>query len=125
MQYRFEKNGQFTIVHITGNIDTAETTRSLDNQIAGMIAEGHLHFVFNLDKTTYLDSAGISVFIHCLCYTQEKKGSVFIVAQDNQVKRVLDMVGINRLIVTYDSLDDFFAARQANPGNADSGLPDR
>lgn len=111
MKYRFEKSGIFTMVHITGNIDTAESTRHLDNEITAMVTEGHLHFVFNLEKTTYLDSAGISIFIHCLCYVQEKNGSIFIVAQDNQVKRVLEMVGINRLITTYDSLKDFFAAR--------------
>ena len=113
MKYQFEKKGKYTMVHITGNIDTAESTRHLDNEIAAMVTEGHLHFVFNLEKTTYLDSAGISIFIHCLCYVQEKNGSIFIVAQDNQVKRVLEMVGINRLIATYDSLQDFYDTQNA------------
>ena len=109
MHYRFESNGTVTIVYITGNLDTAATTAQLDNEIAALVAAGHLHIVFNLEKTSYLDSAGISVFIHCLCSIQEKKGSIAMVAPDNQVKRVLEMVGLNRLITTYDSLSDCLA----------------
>ncbi|MBN1760460.1 MAG: STAS domain-containing protein [Chitinispirillaceae bacterium] len=110
MTYRFENSGTVTIVYITGDIDTAATTAQLDREIAAMIAGGHLHFVFNLEKTTYLDSAGISVFIHCLCGVQEKNGSIVLVAPDNQVKRVLEMVGLNRLITTYDTLHDGLVA---------------
>jgi hypothetical protein len=32
---------------------------------------------------------------------------VYIIAQDNQVRKVLEMVGINRLIKTFDSESDF------------------
>lgn len=107
MKYSFSTEGTFIAIAIQGNIDTAESTRELDDAISAMIVEGHHHFVFDLAKTTYLDSAGISVFIHCLCDVQENKGSIFIVAEDNQVLRVLEMVGINRLIKTYTSMTDF------------------
>jgi len=107
MHYKFTNEGMFTVIAIHGNIDTAESTRELDEAISALIVEGHHHFVFNLEKTTYLDSAGISVFIHCLCDVQENKGSIFIVAEDNQVRKVLEMVGINRLIKTFDSMVDF------------------
>jgi anti-anti-sigma factor len=95
------------MVHIIGNIDTAETTKVLDDEISKLIDLGSHHFVFNLERTTYLDSAGISIFIHCLCDVQQNNGSVFIIAEDNQVKRVLEMVGISRLIKTYESEKEF------------------
>jgi anti-sigma B factor antagonist len=106
MEYRFESNGTITIVHITGDMDTAATTAQLDGEIGSLVSSGHTNIIFNLENTSYLDSAGISVFIHCLCAVQEKKGWIAIVAQDNQVRRVLEMVGLNRLITTYDSLRD-------------------
>jgi anti-anti-sigma factor len=112
MKYEFEKVGKFTMIHISGNLDTAETTKRLDNEIARMSREGQHHFVFNLERTTYLDSAGLSIFIHCLCDVQESGGSVFIIAEDSQVKSVLDMVGINRLITTYESKKDFYNAQE-------------
>jgi anti-anti-sigma factor len=107
MKFEFASDGTFIIVTIYGNIDTAESTKQLDDAISAMIGQGHHHYVFNLQHTTYLDSAGISIFIHCLCDVQENKGSIFIIAEDNQVRRVLEMVGINRLIKTYSSMTDF------------------
>ena len=114
MKHEFETIGKFTMIHISGNIDTAEGTRLLDNEISAMCKSGRHHFVFNLDRTTYLDSAGISVFIHCLCDVQENDGSVFIIAEDSQVKRVLEMVGINRLITTYGSKKEFLHAQDVH-----------
>jgi len=111
MKYEFETVGIFTMIHIEGNIDTAESTKQLDTEISDMIKEGKHHFVFNLERTTYLDSAGISIFIHCLCDVQENNGSIFIIAEDNQVRRVLEMVGINRLITTYGTSKEFASAQ--------------
>jgi anti-anti-sigma factor len=107
MKYEIEDKGSFKMIHIIGNIDTEENTKKLDDDIFACIKNGHHHFVFNLEKTTYLDSAGISIFIHCLCDVQENKGSVYIIAKDNQVRKVLEMVGIDRLMKTYGSEAEF------------------
>jgi len=107
MQYDIEEVGQFKMIHIRGNIDSNTSSKLLDNEISRLIEMGHHHFVFNLQKTTYLDSAGISVFIHCLCDVQENKGSIYILAENNQVYKVLEMVGINRLIKTYTDESEF------------------
>ena len=113
MEYSIEKKGRFTQIHILGNVDTETTTRKLDNDVTACIAKGQHHFVFNLNKTTYLDSAGISVFVHCLCDIQHHNGSIFLIAADNQVRKVLTMVGITRLIKTYDSEEDFTKEQMA------------
>lgn len=112
MTYEFEDKGKFKVIHIIGNIDTTEKTKKLDDEISSLIEKGNHHFIFNLERTTYLDSAGISIFIHCLCDVQQNKGSVFIIAEDNQVRKVLEMVGINRLIKTYNSEKEFFDAQK-------------
>ncbi|MBD3320065.1 MAG: STAS domain-containing protein [Chitinivibrionales bacterium] len=96
-----------------GNIDTEVSTKQLDDEISGLIEKGSHHFVFNLQRTTYLDSAGISIFIHCLCDVQENKGSIYIIAEESQVRTVLEMVGITRLIKTYNSEDDFLKEKEA------------
>jgi anti-anti-sigma factor len=107
MKYEIDGHGKFKMIHIIGNIDTEENTKKLDDEIFQCIKSGNHHFVFNLEKTTYLDSAGISIFIHCLCDVQENKGSVYIIAKDSQVRKVLEMVGIDRLMKTYSSEAEF------------------
>ncbi len=112
MKYELEKKGSFTMIHIIGNIDSTAKTKQLDQEISKLVEQGNHHFIFNLKRTTYLDSAGISIFIHCLCDVQHNDGSVFIIAEDNQVRRVLEMVGINRLIKTYSSEKELFDAQK-------------
>ena len=116
MRYSSDTISKFTVVSISGNIDTAESTKQLDDEISTLCRKGHHHFLFNLERTTYLDSAGISILIHCLCDVNEHNGSIFIVAEDNQVRRVLEMVGINRLITTYGSLREFRNANELPAG---------
>ena len=112
MKYEIEDMGKFRMIHIVGNIDSDTSTKVLDNDISKSIASGDHNFVFNLEKTTYLDSAGISIFIHCLCDVQENKGSIYIIAEENQVKEVLSMVGIDRLIKIYSSAEAFLTAHK-------------
>jgi anti-anti-sigma factor len=116
MRYEIEDKGSFKMIHIIGNIDIEENTKKLDDDINDCIRKGHHHFVFNLEKTTYLDSAGISIFIHCLCDVQENKGSVYIIAKESQVRKVLEMVGIDRLMKTYRSEQEFLTDQKVKVG---------
>jgi anti-anti-sigma factor len=115
MRYEIEDKADFKMIHIIGNIDTEENTKKLDDDIFTLIKAGNHQFVFNLERTTYLDSAGISIFIHCLCDVQENKGSVFIIVKDNQVRKVLEMVGIDRLMKTFRSEKEFLDAQSVVP----------
>jgi anti-sigma B factor antagonist len=112
MLYEIEDKGAYKMIFISGNIDTEVDTKKLDKEINAAIKSGDHHFVFNLEHTMYLDSAGISIFIHCIRDVQENNGSVYIIAQDTQVRRVLEMVGINRLIKTYANEDEFLKEHQ-------------
>jgi anti-anti-sigma factor len=107
MQYEVEDKGRFKMIHIIGNITPEVSTKVLDETISRYIESGCHDFVFNLERTTYLDSSGIGIFIHCLCDVQENNGSIYIIAEESQVKEVLRMVGIDRLIKIYNSEEAF------------------
>jgi anti-anti-sigma factor len=109
MQYEIEEKGRFTIIHVIGNLNHELSTKILDDAITDRAKVGRHHFVFNLERTTYLDSTGISIFIHCLCDVQENQGSIYIIAEDTQVREVLRMVGIDRLVKVYDSETEFLS----------------
>ena len=108
MHYSIEDKGKYKMIHIIGNLTPEISTKVLDDTISCIIEEGTHHFVFNLEKTNYLDSSGIGIFIHCLCDVQQNQGSIYIIAQENQVREVLQMVGIDRLIKIYPSEADFY-----------------
>jgi stage II sporulation protein AA (anti-sigma F factor antagonist) len=107
MKYTVDDCGKFKMIRIFGNIDAETSTKILDEEVSVLMEKGFHHFVFDLKGTTYLDSAGISIFIHCLCDVQENKGSIYLIARENEVRQVLEMVGITRLIKTYACEESF------------------
>lgn len=107
MTYSFEEIGAFMVIRIVGRMDIVGNVSQLDREIMGRIGDGARHLVFILEDTSCIDSAGIGLFIHCLCDVREKGGTISIVAESDGVKRTLELVGLNRLITTYNSLGDF------------------
>lgn len=112
MQYEVDDVGKFKVIHVIGNISPDVGTKMLEDTVSELMDNGHHHFVFNLERVTYLDSAGIGIFIHCLCDVKENHGTLCIVAEDKQVLEVLSMVGVDRLITIYTSMDDFKQAQR-------------
>jgi len=110
MQYEIDNAGKFKVVRIIGNIENETSTKVLNQDISQLIEQGNHHFLFDLKATDYLDSAGISVFIYCLCDAHENDGSVFCLAGDTQVRKVLEMVGLDRMMKIYATAEEFSAA---------------
>jgi len=110
MQYEIDGLGKFKVVRITGNIENEKCTKVLSDEISRLVEQGNHHFLFDLKGTDYLDSAGISVFIYCLCDAHENGGSVFCIAGDTQVRKVLEMVGLDRMMKLYMTIEEFAEA---------------
>jgi len=107
MNYQISDKGKFKEIHIEGNMLISKHYDAINKNVLELIEKGCHHFVFNLEHLSSIDSSGISVFIHCLCDVQENNGSIFLVVPDANVKEVIELVGLNRLIKTYHSFQDF------------------
>ena len=111
MRYEIETVDRFKLIRVNGNIENETDAKLFDDEISNLIERGCRRFVFELNNARYLDNAGISIFIRCLCSVEKKRGSVFIIALDEEVRKVLEMVGLDRLIQTFDSKYMFFEAQ--------------
>ena len=109
MKYEIEKTGKFVMIHIVGDFSPELSTKVINDELEQLMKKGEHHIVFNLEKTTYLDSSGIGVFVHCLVDANENGGSVYLIAEEEQVLEILSMVGIDSLMTIYKSKDDFLA----------------
>ncbi len=106
ISFSITDRGRFKIVTIHGDILRGSRDSQINLEIQKLTGTGTHFFIFNLENVTYLDSSGISIFIHCLCDVQENKGAVYIIAKDPHVREVIELVGLNRLIQTYSSFEE-------------------
>jgi anti-anti-sigma factor len=107
MKFMITDSGKFKVVHIEGDLLINKRYDEINKSVLKLIKEGHHHFVFNLEKLSCIDSSGISVFINCLCDVQESNGSIYMIVPDPEVREIIELVGLNRLIKTYQTEADF------------------
>lgn len=107
MQYVISEKGKFTIISVEGDIEKEAESRALTEEISRLAEKGRAHFCFDLKKAKYLDSGGVSIFIHTLAETEERNGSVYMVVTEPQVRHVIELVGLDKLIRTYSSIEEF------------------
>ncbi len=107
MKFSVSDKGKFKVIGIEGDLLINKRYEEINKTVLKLIKEGFHHFVFNLEKLSLIDSSGISVFINCLCDVQENNGSIFLIIPDPNVREVIELVGLNRLIKTYHSEKDF------------------
>jgi len=107
MKFTVTDKGKFKSIAIEGDLLINKRYDEINKTVLKLIKEGFHHFVFNLEKLSLIDSSGISVFINCLCDVQENNGSIYLIIPDPNVREVIELVGLNRLIKTYNTEKDF------------------
>ena len=107
MTYTIETEDKFMIVNIVGDIENDHEARELSDKITELANNGTINFCFNLQNATYLNSSGVSIFIHALAEVEKSRGTAYMVIGDSRVRNVVELAGLDKLIKTYYSMDDF------------------
>jgi len=85
-----------TNIKLKGRLDAywaEELSASMDEDIR----KGHYHFKFDLEDVVYISSAGLRIFVMYYKKIQEINGSLFFSKISENVKSVLDMVGMTNI----------------------------
>lgn len=105
MQVKLSKKGSTLIVGIIGELDhhTAEYVRQkIDSEL---IKSTTRNVVIDLSKLSFMDSSGIGVIMGRYKNVQQLNGKMAITVIGSQIRRILEMAGLNRIIPVYDSMD--------------------
>lgn len=106
MEVNFKCNGKNLIVIICGEIDhhTSEDVRDrIDNYLDSNIVK---NIIFDLKNLDFMDSAGIGVIIGRYKKIAPFGGKVALVITKPQIKRIIEISGLLKIITIYDSLDN-------------------
>lgn len=93
MEMRVQTDDQIPIVNIEGEIDHFVAPR-LQRQIDDLIDGGTKSLVLDFTSVNYLDSGGIGVLFSAMKQLVPRDGHMGIVCQDQNVIRILELVGL-------------------------------
>lgn len=80
----------WSVVEIDGEVD-AHTAPMIREVVINLLAEGHHHFVLDLNFVTFMDSMGLGVIVAITKRIREHEGSLRIASASGRILRIFDL----------------------------------
>jgi anti-sigma B factor antagonist len=108
-----ERRGDAVVAHVQGDVDlsnSAELHRALEDAV---VPDTH-GVAVDMSRVGYVDSTGMTVLATVAKGLEVRRQRLAVVApQGSGVRRLLEIVGIDRVVGLHDSLDDAIASLPA------------
>jgi anti-sigma B factor antagonist len=101
MKARVRQVGQVAVVDIEGKITIGEGDMVLRDRVVDLLDKGSHQIVLNLEKVTYMDSAGIGELVACYKRAKEKGGTVKLLNPSGKVLDLLVLTKLEEVFETY------------------------
>jgi anti-sigma B factor antagonist len=108
MQFSVETTPAYAEVNGTGRLNMVAAPR-LREMVAEVVAGGSTHVVVNMAGMEFMDSSGLGALIGCLKIARQAGGDLRIANVQPQVKMVLELTSMHRVLTPYESLEAAFA----------------
>ncbi len=93
------------LIELKGELDISGS-KELAQEVLPVIQGGHCCLIADLRNLEYINSTGIYGLMCCFNKAKEKGGFLKLVAVNERVKEILEVVGMLKLLNFYDTLDE-------------------
>lgn len=108
MELNYEIRDSYAEVKMDGRLNMVSAPK-LREFVSEVIADGSNRIVLNLKDTAFMDSTGLGALIGCLKAARQAGGDLRIAAVQPQVKMVLQLTSMDKVLTTYDSAEAAFS----------------
>ena len=91
------KENEVVIVKLLGNLDT-NTAPGAETEINKWLEEGELKMIINLEKTNYVSSAGLRIFLATAKKITASGGALKLCGANDVVQEILDISGFSTIL---------------------------
>lgn len=99
--------GETVVVQPTGRLNMVAAPR-LREQLRELVDGGARRLVVDLAETEFIDSSGLGALISGLKAARQAGGDLRIAAPTEQVRRVLKLTKLDKVLTAYGSAEDAF-----------------
>lgn len=103
MKVNTRQIGKVSVVDLNGKITIGEGDVVLRNTVQELLDGGNANIILNLEKVSYMDSAGIGELVACYKRAKEKQGQVKLL---NPSGKVYDLLSLTKLEEVFDTYKD-------------------
>ncbi|MCC8027372.1 MAG: anti-sigma factor antagonist [Clostridium sp.] len=104
--FTYEARGQMLVIHLPKELDH-HNCRNLKRDTDLLLAENYINrIVFDFTHTTFMDSSGIGALLNRYKQMAASRGTVAYYGAGPQVKRILELGGMKRLLEGHESREE-------------------
>jgi len=97
MEVKIREINDVQVVDLIGNLDTG-TSPEAETEISKLLDEGVKKIIINLEKTDYLSSSGLRVFLGTAKKLTATGGAVKLCCPNDVVKEILEISGFTTIL---------------------------
>lgn len=109
MQLATRKIHEVVVVDLTGSLDS-HSAGEIGDQLTAIAQGTGKHVLLNLEKVTYVSSAGLRIILRAAKLLQTAHGEMKLCSAQDTVKDVMQTAGFDSLLKLYDTEQDAFAS---------------
>jgi len=109
MQISTEQHDDVVVVSIVGSLDALTAPQAADF-LAAQVPVEQKQWVINLGQVKYMGSTGLRMIMEVMKKGREQGGDVRLAAAQPNVRRILEMSGLLRIMKAYDTVDEAIAS---------------
>lgn len=94
--------GDISVVDFSGKITIGKGDVLLRETVQDLLEKGRKKILLNLEKVSYMDSAGVGEVVACLKRVQEKDGAMKLLNPRAKVFDVLQMTKLDHIFETHN-----------------------
>ncbi|ONI65274.1 anti-anti-sigma factor [Leifsonia sp. ALI-44-B] len=95
------------VVRGDGRLNMVSAPQLRETVLAALDA-GRRRIVVDLSNTSFMDSSGLGALIGCLKSARQADGDLRIAAPNEQLRMVLKLSNVDRVLRSYDSADEAY-----------------
>jgi len=101
MKVNVRQIGNISVVDVSGKITIGEGDVVMRERVQELLDGGHQNILLNLEKVSYMDSAGIGELVACYKRAKEKEGVVKLLNPSGKVYDLLQLTKLEEVFETY------------------------
>jgi anti-sigma B factor antagonist len=101
MKVSVREIGHVSVVDLSGKITIGEGDVILREKVHELLDHGHEHILLNLERVSYMDSAGIGELVACYKRAKEKNGNVKLLNPSGKVYDLLQLTKLEEVFETF------------------------
>jgi anti-sigma B factor antagonist len=93
--------GNVSVVDLVGRITIGQGDVIMRDEVQSLLDSGQRQLLLNLEKVSYMDSAGIGELVACYKRAREKDGTVKLLNPSGKVYDLLQLTKLEEIFDTY------------------------